>query len=91
MRVAKLLLGLTAGAAIGAALAVLFAPASGKQTKATLKEATEQAIRRAKDLEEKGRNYLNSERSHVHEAIEAGKQAAQEKRIQLEQEVRSVT
>lgn len=91
MRVARFLLGLTAGAAIGAGVALLLAPASGNETKATLKEATDQAIRKAKDIEQKSRSYIESERTHLQEAIEAGKQAAQEKRIELEQEIRFAT
>jgi gas vesicle protein len=87
MRGLNFILGLTVGMLVGAAGALLLAPASGEETKRNIHALTEQVRHKAEELREKGRHYIEDERSAVHEAVEAGRQAAQQRRAELEHEM----
>jgi gas vesicle protein len=89
MRIANLIVGLVVGAAVGAGIAMMFAPAAGKKTKENVLQAAEHAKERAKHLQEKGRSYIESERVHIAQAVAAGRQAAREKRAELERELQT--
>ena len=80
------LLGLGVGIGIG----VLFAPKAGDETRSYLKHKADEGgdyLKRtsgewkhaADDLIEKGKNVVNRQRSHLNDAVEAGKQAYREK------------
>jgi gas vesicle protein len=98
--VASILLGVGVGALIGVAAAILFAPQSGSETRqdlgelpAKVKERTDEMIAELKqnldDLSAKSRELVDSTRARVDAAIQAGKEAAQEKKQELESQVHS--
>jgi len=95
---ANLLLGLGLGALIGAAAAVLLAPQSGSDTRQDLMELTDRVKQRTEEmvtelknnldeLSAKSRDLVDSTRERVEAAIEAGKEAAEVKRHELEAQV----
>lgn len=87
----NLLTGMFIGVAVGLAASYLLAPTSGGETRQKVTDAAEQASQRVKELVDKSREYVETKTSQLHEAVEAGKQAAEEKRHELEQEVAAQT
>jgi gas vesicle protein len=85
------LIGTIIGAVVGGAAAILLAPATGEETRQRLRQATEQAREKAKGMAAKGREYVQTKQSQFQEAVEAGRHAAEEKRAELEKEVRAQT
>lgn len=80
-----------AGLGIGAAIGLLFAPRSGRETREMLLERAEEGkdylTRKTKDLRtqadeyvEKGKETLGRQKESLAAAIEAGRQAYEEKR-----------
>lgn len=80
-----------AGLGIGAILALLFAPKSGKETrdyitqkaeegKDYVKTKTEELRRQAEDAVEKGKDLVSKQKDLLSAALEAGKQAYQEEK-----------
>jgi gas vesicle protein len=59
-----------AGAAVGAAVALLFAPASGEQTREFLSQRAREGRDRAADAARQGRELLNRQREHVASAFD---------------------
>jgi gas vesicle protein len=95
---ASLLLGFGVGALIGAAAAILLAPQSGVETRQDLTELTSKVKERADEmiselkqnldeLSAKSRELVDSTRERVEAAIQAGKEAAQEKKSELQAQV----
>jgi len=85
-----------AGLGIGAVLALLFAPRSGKETRDLIVEKAEEGrdfvitkseeIRRqAEEAVEKGRDLVSKQKELLSAALEAGKQAYQEERSKAKQ------
>jgi len=109
----EFVLGMLMGAAVGAAVAILYAPQSGPETRGLLKEkagevkdktaqavdtaktrareVTENVTTSAQQLVEKGRTTVGTKVSAVQAAVDAGRQAFQEKQTELTQEVREDT
>lgn len=80
-----------AGLGIGAILALLFAPKSGKETrdyiaqkaeegKDFVKTKTEELRRQAEDAVEKGKDLVTKQKDLLSAALEAGKQAYREEK-----------
>ena len=80
-----------AGAAVGAGLALLYAPKSGKEMRETIADLTEDAVDKikeyAKDAQDKiktvieeGREVVVEKKSILASAIEAGKEAMQKEK-----------
>lgn len=101
-RWAVLLLGLGAGILLGATLAMLFAPQSGRDTREDLGEwagrartRTEESLQHLKqsleELANRFRSFAEATRTRLEEAIEAGKQAAEQKRQELERVVKEAS
>jgi gas vesicle protein len=78
-----------AGLGIGAAVGVLYAPKSGKETRDDIaryaQEGTEQVKQRAKqyreqanDWVERGKDVVSQQKDQIRSAVEAGKQAYRE-------------
>ena len=76
----NILLGFILGAVSGAALALLYAPASGRETRERLAERAEEARARAAEAAAKGRDALAQGRETLTTAIERGREAYQQAR-----------
>ena len=65
------------GAVVGAAAALLYAPKTGKETRAHLKKLTEDFVEDAEevgcDLKEKGKKFVQESKAKVSELVEKGK------------------
>jgi gas vesicle protein len=76
------LLAFILGAVSGAALALLYAPAAGRDTRDFLGEKAREGRDRAAAAAGKGREYLNQGRETLTNAIERGREAYQQARTQ---------
>lgn len=76
----NILLAFILGAVGGAALALLYAPASGRETRERLAEKAEEARARAAEAAAKGRDVLTQGRETLTTAIERGREAYQQAR-----------
>jgi gas vesicle protein len=74
------------GALTGAALALLFAPASGEQTRDYLGQKAREGRDRARDAYEHGKDYYERQRQSLAGAVERGREAFQQARDRGEQE-----
>jgi gas vesicle protein len=93
-RGAEFLAGLIIGGLIGAAAALLLAPQPGEETRAELRdkgielkerviELSEEARRKAEDIQTEGRAAIETQKARVEEAVEEGKKAAAKKKQEL--------
>jgi gas vesicle protein len=69
------LIGLLSGAAIGAGLALLFAPQSGKETRDKIKDVAEDVKDKISDLIDDTKDFLSEQKRALKDAVEAGKEA----------------
>jgi gas vesicle protein len=76
----SLLVAFIAGAVTGAAVALLFAPASGEETREYLGERAREGRNRAAEAARQGRDLLNRQRDTITSAIERGREAYQSAR-----------
>lgn len=83
----NLLIGTIIGAIVGGSAAALLAPEPGDETRRKLREAADRARERATDIKARGQEYYQTTKSQFQEAVEAGRHAAQEKRVELETKV----
>ncbi len=65
----------TVGAIAGAAVALLFAPASGEETRRRLVDKAREGRERAEGLARDGREYFNRQRDNVASAVDRGREA----------------
>jgi gas vesicle protein len=65
-----LLVAFVAGAAVGAAVALLFAPATGEQTREYLSQRAREGRDRAADAARQGREILNRQRENIASAFD---------------------
>jgi gas vesicle protein len=68
------------GAVTGAALALLFAPAAGEETREYLGQRAREGRDKARDAVEQGREFYQRQRDSVTTAIERGREAYQQAR-----------
>lgn len=73
------------GALTGAAVALLFAPASGEETRDYLGQKAREGKAKARDAMDQGREYYNSQREHLVTAVERGREAFEQARDRGEQ------
>jgi gas vesicle protein len=66
------------GAVAGAAVALLYAPATGTETRDFLNEKAREGRERASEAARQGREVLNRQRENLSSAIEKGRQAYQQ-------------
>jgi gas vesicle protein len=76
----NVLLAFLLGAVSGAAIALLYAPASGRATRDYLGEKAREGRDRASEAAEKGREIVNHGRETLATAIERGREAYQQAR-----------
>ena len=76
----NILLAFILGAVGGAAVALLYAPASGRETRERLAERADEARARAADAAARGREVFNQGRETLNTAIERGREAYQQAR-----------
>lgn len=76
----SILLSFLLGAVAGAAVALLYAPAAGSETREYLGEKAREGRDRAADAAAKGREFLNQGRETLTTAIERGREAYQQAR-----------
>jgi gas vesicle protein len=76
----SILLAFLLGAVSGAAVALLYAPASGRETREYLGERAREGKARAAEAAAKGREVLNQGRETLATAIERGREAYQQAR-----------
>ena len=65
------------GAAVGAAVALLFAPASGRETREVMNQRAREARERAIEAARQGREELNRQRQNITTAFDRARQQAQ--------------
>jgi gas vesicle protein len=68
-------LAFVAGAIAGAAVALLFAPATGEETREFLGERAREGRERAAEAARQGREMLNKQRDKLNTAFERGREA----------------
>ena len=71
----SILLAFILGAVSGAAVALLYAPATGRETREYLGERAREGRQRAAEAAEKGREFLNQGRDTITTAIDRGREA----------------
>jgi gas vesicle protein len=76
------MLAFLVGALSGAAVALLFAPASGEETREYLGQKAREGRARAREAIDQGRDVYQRQRDHVEGAIERGRQAFRDARTQ---------
>lgn len=76
----SVLLAFLLGAVSGAAVALLYAPATGRDTREYLGEKAREGRERAAEAAQKGREAINQGRETLNSAIERGREAYQQAR-----------
>ena len=79
---ATVMLAFMVGALTGAAAALLFAPASGEETREYIGQKARESRARAREAVEQGREVYERQRGHMSSAVERGKEAFQQARTQ---------
>jgi len=77
---AKIVTAFLVGAAAGAAVALLFAPAAGKDTREFLSEKAREGREKAAEAARQTREVLSRQRETISSAIERGREAYREAR-----------
>ncbi len=80
----SVLLAFILGLVSGAAVAMLYAPASGRETREYLGERAREGRERATEIAERGRQALGQGRETLANAIERGREAYQQARTREE-------
>lgn len=76
----SLLLGFALGAIVGAAVALLYAPASGEETRRRLVRRARETQDRAEDMARQGREFVDRQRDNLSDAVERGREIFEEGR-----------
>ena len=72
---ASLLVAFVLGAVTGAAVALLYAPAPGDETRRRLSERAREGRQRAETMVRESREFINRQRDQVKTAVERGREA----------------
>ena len=82
----SVLLAFVVGALTGAAVALLFAPASGEETREYLGQKAREGKARARDAVDQGREVYQRQREALATAVDRGREAFQQARSREEQD-----
>jgi len=74
------LMSFVLGAIAGAAIALLYAPASGEETRRRLAEKAREGRDKAEALAQEGREFFERQRDHLSAAAERGREAFEQAR-----------
>jgi len=74
------LMAFVLGAAAGAALALLYAPATGEETRRKIREKAREGRDKAEAVARDGREFLNRQRENLGAAVERGRDAFEQAR-----------
>ncbi|HUF49031.1 MAG TPA: YtxH domain-containing protein [Vicinamibacterales bacterium] len=74
------LMAFVLGAVAGAAVALLYAPASGEETRRRLAEKAREGREKAESMARDGREFVQRQRENVTTAVEKGREAFQQAR-----------
>jgi gas vesicle protein len=80
------LLAFVVGVLTGAAVALLFAPASGEETREYLGQKAREGKARARDAVDQGREVYQRQRESIASAVDRGREAFQQARTREEQD-----
>jgi gas vesicle protein len=83
---ATVMLAFVVGALAGAAAALLFAPASGEETREYLGQKAREGRARAREAVEQGRDLYQRQRDNLNSAVDRGREAFQQARTQGDQQ-----
>jgi len=75
-----LMVAFVIGALTGAAVALLFAPATGEEAREFLGQKAREGKAKARDAMDQGREYYNSQRDNLATAVERGREAFEQAR-----------
>jgi gas vesicle protein len=81
----SLMVAFVVGALTGAAVALLFAPASGEETREFLGQKAREGKAKAREAMDQGRDYYRNQRDNLVTAVERGREAFQQARDRGEQ------
>ena len=74
------LLAFVLGAAAGAAVALLYAPAPGEETRRRIKDKAREGREKAEAVAREGREFLSRQREHLGAAVDRGREAFEQAR-----------
>ncbi|HYN07415.1 MAG TPA: YtxH domain-containing protein [Vicinamibacterales bacterium] len=69
------LVAFTLGAIVGAAIALLYAPTSGEETRKKLAEKAREGRDRAEAIAKQGREFIDRQRETISSAVDRGREA----------------
>ena len=78
--IGNVMMAFVLGAAAGAAVALLFAPASGEETRRRLADTAREGRDKAEAMAREGREFLRRQREQVSAAVERGRDAFEDAR-----------
>ncbi len=76
----NVMIAFVVGALTGAAVALLFAPASGEETREFLGQKAREGKDKAREAMDQGREYYNRQRENIASAVDRGREAFQQAR-----------
>ena len=76
----SVMIAFVVGALTGAAVALLFAPASGEETREYLSKKAHEGTGKARDAMDQGREYYDRQRENLVTAVDRGREAFQQAR-----------